>query len=113
FIDSDIDTTHPEVDGKILIGKIFVGGTPNDTNGHGTFVAGEIAAALNNNEGIAGMSFPAQLIVAKVVRPDDSISLEGEAQANRWAADRGARVINLSLGGLRDPRDPSRDTYSP
>ena len=114
IIDSGIDATHPEfVAGKILVAKTFVGGTPNDQNGHGTFVAGEIAAALNNNEGIAGMAFPAQLLVAKVVRPDDSISLEGEADAIRWAADRGARVINLSLGGLRDPHDPDRDTYSP
>ena len=113
IIDSGIDATHPEFLGKIIQTKSFVGGTPNDTNGHGTFVAGEIAADLNNNEGIAGMAFPALLLVAKVVRPDGSVSLEGEAEAIRWAVDRGARVINLSLGGLRDPRDPNRDTYSP
>src|SRR5206468_9633331 len=73
---------------------------------------GEIAAALDNSEGIAGIAFPAQLLVAKVVRSDGSISLEGEADAIRWAVDSGARVINLSLGGLRDPRNPSRDTFS-
>src|SRR5262249_58316648 len=73
---------------------------------------GEIAAALNNSEGIAGIAFPAQLIIAKVVRADGTISLEGEADAIGWAVDSGARVINLSLGGLRDPRNPSRDTYS-
>src|SRR5262249_61688133 len=50
--------------------------------------------------------------VAKVVGSDGTIWLEGEADALRWAADNGARVINLSLGGLRDPRNPSRDTYS-
>jgi subtilisin family serine protease len=93
--------------------RSFVGDTGmTDRVGHGTFVAGEIAAALNNSQGIAGIAFPAELLVAKVVRPDRSISLEAEAQAIRWAVDRGARVLNLSLGGLRDPRDPDRDTYS-
>ncbi|MDX6410697.1 MAG: serine protease, partial [Gaiellaceae bacterium] len=113
IIDSGIDLTHPDLAPKITLARSFVGGSANDQAGHGTFVAGEIAATLDNNEGIAGIAFPAQLIVAKVVRPDLSISLEAEAEAIRWAADQGARVINLSLGGLRDPRNPDRDTYSP
>ncbi len=107
IIDSGIDTTHPDLASRILVARSFVGGTVSDQAGHGTFVAGEIAAGLNNNEGIAGIAFPAQLIVAKVVRPDFSISLEAEAEAIRWAVDQGARVINLSLGGLRDPRNPT------
>jgi hypothetical protein len=113
IVDSGVDATHPELVGKVLVARSFVGGPATDQNGHGTFVAGEIAATLNNNEGIAGIAFSAQLLVAKVVRPDASISLEGEASAIRWLTDEGARVINLSLGGLRDPRHPSRDTYSP
>jgi subtilisin family serine protease len=111
-VDSGIDLTHPDLVGRILLAKSFVGGSAADTQGHGTFVAGEIAATLDNAEGIAGIAFPAQLLVAKVVRQDGSISLDAEARAIRWAADRGARVINLSFGGLRDPRNPSRDTYS-
>ena len=111
-IDTGIDATHPDLASRILETRSFVGGSVADTQGHGTFVAGEIAAAVSNAEGIAGIAFPAQLIVAKVVRADESISLEAEASAIRWAADEGARVINLSLGGLRDPHNPSRDTYS-
>jgi len=112
-IDSGIDAAHPEFADKVLLTRSFVGGSAaNDQAGHGTFVAGEIAAALNNSEGIAGIAFPAELLVAKVVRPDRSISLEAEAQAIRWAIDRGARVINLSLGGLRDPTNADRDTFS-
>jgi hypothetical protein len=75
-------------------------------------VAGEIAAATNNAAGIAGIAFPPELLVAKVVRSDGTISLEAEAKAIRWAADSGARVINLSIGGLRDPENLSRDTFS-
>jgi hypothetical protein len=113
-IDSGIDASHPEFAGRIVTARSFVGGSAStDQVGHGTFVAGEIAAALNNGEGIAGIAFPAELLVAKVVRPDRSISLEAEAEAIRWAVDRGARVLNLSLGGVRDPHNPDRDTFSP
>jgi subtilisin family serine protease len=112
-VDSGIDATHPDLAGRIADTRSFVPGSVVDTTGHGTFVAGEIAASINNAQGIAGIAFPAQLLVAKVVRNDESISLEAEAKAIRWAVDSGARVINLSLGGLRDPRDPSNDAYSP
>ena len=104
IVDSGIDVAHPDLASRIARARSFVGGTVADTQGHGTFVAGEIAAAVNNAEGIAGIGFPAQLLVAKVVRADGTISLEAEATAIRWAVDQGARVINLSLGGLRDPR---------
>ena len=67
---------------------------------------------MNNGQGIAGIGFSAQLLVAKVVRSDGTISPEAEAKAIRWAVDQGARVINLSFGGMRDPRERSRDTYS-
>jgi hypothetical protein len=114
IIDSGIDGDHPEFLGRVVDAKSFVGGDPRtDQQGHGTFVAGLIAANLNNGQGIAGMAFPAELIIAKVVRGDRSVSLDAEARAIRWAIDRGAQVINLSLGGVRDPFNPSRDTYSP
>ena len=112
-IDSGIDGSHPEFDGRLAGWKSFVGGSPlRDTRGHGTFVAGLMVARLDNGEGIAGLAFPAQLLVAKVVRPDGVVPLEAEARAIRWAVDSGARVINLSLGGIRDPLDPNHDSYS-
>jgi subtilisin family serine protease len=113
-VDSGIDRGHPEFAGKIAAGKSFVG-TPwdVDTDGHGTFVAGEIAADATNGQGIAGLAFNAQLLIAKVVRSDGSVSLRSEVAAIHWAADQGAQVINLSLGGVRDPLNPREDSYSP
>jgi hypothetical protein len=112
-IDSGVDASHPELQGRIAGWRSFVGGSPlRDTRGHGTFVAGLMVARLDNAEGIAGLAFPAQLLVAKVVRSDGVVPLEAEARAIRWAVDRGARVINLSLGGIRDPLDPNHDSYS-
>jgi subtilisin family serine protease len=113
IIDSGIDGAHPEFEDKIAAHRSFVGGSAlTDQQGHGTFIAGLVAAQTNNAVGVAGIAFPAQLLVAKVVRANRMVSLEAEAQAIRWAVDNGARVINLSIGGLRDPRDPTRDTYS-
>ena len=112
-IDSGIDGGHPDLVGQVVAARSFVGGSAlTDEQGHGTFVAGEIAAATNNGLGIAGIAFPAKLVIAKVVRSDREIPLEAETAAIRWAVGQGARVINLSLGGLRDPTDPLRDTYS-
>jgi subtilisin family serine protease len=113
-IDTGIDGSHPDLMGRVVEAKSFVGGSPfTDQQGHGTFIAGLIAANPANNEGIAGIAFNAQLLVAKVVGADGNISLAGEVAAIRWAVERGARVINLSLGGVRDPLDPKLDTYSP
>jgi hypothetical protein len=112
-IDSGIDYGHPEFAGRIAAGRSFVPGSwKQDTDGHGTFVAGEIAASPDNSTGIAGLAFNAQLLVAKVVKPDGSVSLPAEVKAIRWAVNEGARVINLSLGGVRDPVNPGLDTYS-
>ena len=112
-IDSGVDGGHPEFRGRIAASKSFVGGSAMvDTQGHGTFVAGLIAAETNDGLGIAGLAPPAELLIAKVVGPQRSIPIEAEAKAIRWAVAKGARVINMSLGGPRDPLKPSRDTYS-
>ena len=112
-VDFGIDGAHPEFQGRIEAARSFVSSPARiDRFGHGTMVAGEIAAALNNAQGIAGAGLSARILVAKVTEVDGAISIEAEARAIRWAVDRGARVVNLSLGGPRNPRDRARDTYS-
>lgn len=108
-IDSGIDVGHPELRGRIAAWKSFVGGTMNDQYGHGTFVAGEIAAIADNGAGIAGLAPPARLVIAKVVKPDGTIPPKAEARAIRWAVQQHARVINLSFGSVRDPANGVND----
>jgi subtilisin family serine protease len=112
IVDSGVDCSLPDFVGRIADKRSFVGGDPcTDIEGHGTFVAGVIAANLDT-QGIVGIAYTSQLLVAKVVKSDGTIPLEAEAAAIRWAADQGARVINLSLGGVRDPVHQNRDTFS-
>jgi hypothetical protein len=114
IVDSGIDAGHPEFTGRIAAARSFVGGDWRvDAQGHGTFIAGEIAANMDG-QGIVGLAAeaPIQLLIAKVVRDDGTIPLAAESAAIRWAADEGARVINLSLGGPRDPKDRPKDTFS-
>jgi thermitase len=112
IVDSGVDCLLPDFQGRLAAEKSFVGGDPcTDTEGHGTFIAGIIAANLDT-QGIAGIAYTSQLLIAKVVQNDGTIPLEAEAAGIRWAADSGARVINLSLGGVRDPQHPNRDTFS-
>lgn len=111
-IDSGIDLGHPEFEGRIDAARSFVDGPVNDVKGHGTIVAGIIAAGFDNGIGITGLAPSAQLVIAKVVRNDETISVNAEAKAIRWAVDQHVRIINMSLGGLRDPKDPEEDTFS-
>jgi subtilisin family serine protease len=112
-IDSGVDASHPELQNKILDAKSFVAGSARtDSLGHGTFVAGIIAAGVDNGIGIAGLAPSAELLVAKVVTKSRTIPVEAEARAIRWSVENGARVINMSLGAVRDPLDPDRDSFS-
>jgi subtilisin family serine protease len=112
-IDSGIDGDHPEFAGKIAEHASFVGGSALvDDEGHGTFVAGLIAAGVDNEIGVAGMAPSAELLIAKVVNSDNLIDVEDEVRAVRWAVRNKAQVINMSLGALRDPRHRERDGFS-
>ncbi len=71
----------------------------SDDHGHGTHVAGTIAQSTNNGLGVAGVAYGASIMPLKVLSARGSGSMGGIAQAIRWAADHGANVINMSLGG--------------
>ena len=73
---------------------------PNDDNGHGTHVAGTIAQATNNGEGVAGIAFEATLMPIKVLDASGTGNSADIADGIRWAVDHGAKVLNLSLGGF-------------
>src|SRR4051794_13582497 len=70
-------------------------------------------AAVDNGRGIAGLAPSARLLIAKVVRGDGKVSPQAEAQAIRWVVSRGARVVNVSLAGPRDPSDGKASGFSP
>lgn len=103
-VDTGVDPNHEDLP-KPLRGRDFVGGDndASDPNGHGTFVAGVIAAKRNNGRGIAGVSraaiLPVRVLNARGFGRDSAIS-----RGIRWAASNGADVINLSLGGGRSSR---------
>ena len=115
-IDSGIDADHPDfAGGKIADAKTFVGGSARvDEEGHGTFVAGLIAAGVNNTVGIAG-----RRLLRRAPRREGRRRQRPDRRRGRGEGDQvggraaGARVINMSLGGFRDPRDPDLDAFSP
>ena len=86
---------------KFVAGYNFLANNANadDDHGHGTHVAGTIAQSTNNKLGVAGVAYGATIMPLKVLSARGSGSVAGIAQAIRWAADHGANVINMSLGG--------------
>lgn len=101
IIDTGIQLDHPDLDDKLVSGYDFVGNdtTPDDGNGHGTHVAGTAAAETNNRLGGAGFCPECVLMPVRALNNGGSGSLSDIAQAIAYAADNGADVINLSLGG--------------
>ncbi|WP_270038204.1 S8 family serine peptidase [Solirubrobacter ginsenosidimutans] len=84
---------------RFVRGWDFVGGDPypNDDNGHGTHVAGTIAEGTGNNIALTGLAFGAKLMPVKVLDRDGEGDSARIAQGIRYAADHGAKIINLSF----------------
>jgi len=106
-IDSGVDYSHPDLAGKYAGGEdfIFNDGDPMDDQGHGTHVAGTIAAAMNNltgnpteEEGVVGVAPNARVLAYKVCRSDGSCDDFAIEQAIARAITDGAQVINMSFG---------------
>jgi serine protease len=113
-VDTGVDLSHQDLQGKLVPGATFIGCNPSCGNGdwkgpdgvgqandaHGTHVSGIAAAATNNGVGIAGVAPDAKVMPVKVLE-DGSGAYEDIAHGVRWATDHGADVINMSLGGLQ------------
>lgn len=100
-IDTGVDLSHPDLAGKIVDGYDFANGDaiPQDDYGHGTHVAGIAAAVTDNAEGVAGVAWGARIMPVKVLDSSGYGYVSDIAAGIWWAADQGARIINLSLGG--------------
>ncbi len=101
-VDTGVDYTHPDLnDGRVRtdIDRDFVNGDDDarDDHGHGTHVAGIIAAAANG-VGTVGVLWQVSILPVKVLNAQGSGSADQVAQGVQYAADQGARIINLSLG---------------
>ncbi|MFQ6069483.1 MAG: S8 family peptidase [Candidatus Aminicenantales bacterium] len=101
-LDTGVDMTHPDIDENIYsAGRDFVNDDydATDDHGHGTHVAGIIGAETNNNRGIAGVTWNCRILPVKVADSNGDVVNSALVDGIRWAADNGAGVINLSLGG--------------
>jgi len=100
IVDTGIDNNHPDLASKTVVRKNFTSTrSDDDINGHGTHVAGIAAAITNNNLGVAGTGFNSTLMSVKVLNDSGSGYYSWITNGIKWAADNGAKVINLSLGG--------------
>ena len=121
-IDTGVDLDHPDLASNLVVysdadmvepaGTCTRSGTgknktvtctqdgPDDENGHGTHVAGIIAAVTGNGEGVAGVAPGAKILPVRVLDAEGSGTTDQIASGIKYAADKGADVLNLSLGFL-------------
>jgi subtilisin family serine protease len=98
-LDTGIDALHPDLAGAVLPGWDAVNedADAGDDHGHGTAVAGVIAARSDNGIGVTGACWRCSVMPVKVIAADGTGSAEDIAEGIRWAADHGADVVNLSF----------------
>lgn len=101
ILDSGINESHQDLVGKVVNEQDFTGSASgtNDVYGHGTHVAGIVAANTNNSIGVAGVCPNCVLLNGKVLNDSGSGAYSWIANGILWATNNGAKVINLSLGG--------------
>ncbi len=99
ILDSGVNVGHPDLAGKIIPGWNFYDNNADtsDVYGHGTLVAGAAAASSNNVIGVASVAGGARIMPMRVTDTAGMGYISKMAQAITWAADRGARVANLSF----------------
>jgi len=105
-LDTGVDAGHEDLAGRVLDGRNFISGVPDpadtsDTSGHGTAVAGIIAASANNGLGIAGAAgeFPVKILPVKVLQNNLSGTVSDIAYGINWAVDwTGPSGVSVSSG---------------
>jgi subtilisin family serine protease len=100
-LDTGVDAGHPDLQGAVRPGFDLTasGVGTGDLDGHGTAVAGIIAARTNNDEGIAGICWSCSILPVKVLDDEAHGTMDTVADGIVTAADAGVRVISMSLGG--------------
>ena len=98
-LDSGVDASHPDLAGQLILGPDLVDGddSPDDENGHGTNVAGIIAARAGNGKGIEGAAPGAKVLVIRVLDARNNGNTDVEAAGIDAAVARGAHVISISI----------------
>ncbi|MCH7529828.1 S8 family serine peptidase [Patescibacteria group bacterium] len=106
IIDSGIDYTHQDLAVNYAGGYDFVNNDtdPMDDNGHGTHVAGTVAAG-DDNLGVVGVAPEASLYALKVLSSSGSGSWSDVIAALEWTVNNGVHIANLSLGSSANPGD--------
>lgn len=99
IVDTGCDLSHEDLKNNLIDGYNFVDNNhyPQDVNGHGTHVAGTIAAS-NNTVGMVGVAPNTKIMPLKALSDNGSGSNQDVAAAVIWAADHGAHLITMSLG---------------
>jgi thermitase len=100
ILDTGVDLDHPDLAGKVISQiNLTNSGNADDVYGHGTHVAGIAAAMTDNGIGIAGLGYSSAIMDVKVLDDNGMGAYSWIVSGILWAADNGADIINMSLGG--------------